>query len=59
MVSCDNSLSSSTWPLMKRDDMESEMLLEEAMALAPGFMQFVDIMGQQVFLHRSTSWLMM
>jgi hypothetical protein len=36
---------------MKRDGMESEMLPEEAMALAPGFMQFIDVMGQQVSLH--------
>jgi hypothetical protein len=35
---------------MKRDDMESEMLPEEAMTLAPGFMQFIDVMGQQVSL---------
>jgi hypothetical protein len=31
---------------MKRDDMEQEMLPKEAMALAPGFMQFIDIMGE-------------
>lgn len=31
--------------------MGSEMLPEEAMTLAPGFMQFIDVMGQQVFFH--------
>jgi len=35
--------------------MESEMLPEEAMALAPGFMQFIDVMGQQVCFHLITA----
>jgi hypothetical protein len=33
---------------MKEANMESEMLPEEAMVLAPGFMQFIDVMGAYV-----------